>query len=171
MAKPMPAPQGCVCIRSSQTPHTLPAIVMNIHARLYTLFLTFPIVQHALQGIAKLDLLAPRGQKECAVASIEYADGGRGGEAFFVPRSQDPQQSKGEQTGCGLDHHQRALEGSLELQGIDCVHVRHPQIAACCVCHPPADSTHLHGSETLLCLHPAVSFRGALVRCKYIVSE
>jgi hypothetical protein len=50
-----------------------------------------------VQGIAKLDLLAPKTQKECAVATIEYADGARGGEAFFVPRSQDPSQLKGEQ--------------------------------------------------------------------------
>lgn len=44
------------------------------------------------QGVAKLDLLAPKTQKECAVATIEYADGGRGGEAYFVPR----QEAKGE---------------------------------------------------------------------------
>lgn len=48
-----------------------------------------------LQGIAKLDLLAPKTQKECAVATIEYADGARGGEAYFVPRSQDAEQAKG----------------------------------------------------------------------------
>jgi hypothetical protein len=48
-----------------------------------------------LQGIAKLDLLAPKTQKECAVATIEYADGARGGEAYFVPRSQDAEQVKG----------------------------------------------------------------------------
>jgi hypothetical protein len=59
------------------------------------------------QGIAKLDLSAPRSQKECAVATIEYADGGRGGEAFFVPRSQDPQQCKGEGTSWGLLLHNR----------------------------------------------------------------
>ena len=48
------------------------------------------------QGIAKLDLLAPKTQKECAVATIEYADGGRGGEAYFVPRHQDPEKCDGE---------------------------------------------------------------------------
>lgn len=48
-----------------------------------------------LQGIAKLDLLAPKTQKECAVATIEYEEGGRGGEAYFVPRSQDPEQCDG----------------------------------------------------------------------------
>lgn len=50
----------------------------------------------SVQGIAKLDLLAPKTQKECAVATIEYTDGARGGEAYFVPRSQGQTQLKGE---------------------------------------------------------------------------
>lgn len=49
-----------------------------------------------VQGIAKLDLLAPSSQKECAMATIEYADGARGGEAYFVPRSE----AKGESKSC-----------------------------------------------------------------------
>jgi hypothetical protein len=44
-----------------------------------------------LQGIAKFDLATPATQKEAAIATIEW-DTARGGEAFFVPRSQDPAQ-------------------------------------------------------------------------------
>jgi hypothetical protein len=46
------------------------------------------------QGIAKLDLTTPVGVKEAAVATIEY-DGLKGGEAFFVPRSANLEQSEG----------------------------------------------------------------------------
>lgn len=72
------------------------------------------------QGIAKLDLSAPRGQKECAVATIEYADGGRGGEAFFVPRSQDPQQCKGEKIQGRKLMSTRGCRVESELQGSGC---------------------------------------------------
>lgn len=47
-----------------------------------------------LQGIAKFDLATPPSQKEAAIATIEW-DSARGGEAFFVPRSQDPAQCNG----------------------------------------------------------------------------
>jgi hypothetical protein len=48
-----------------------------------------------LQGIAKFDLATPPTQKEACIATIEW-DSARGGEAFFVPRSQDPAQCNGE---------------------------------------------------------------------------
>eukprot|EP00775_Hariotina_reticulata_P011168 gene11168-11318_t len=51
-----------------------------------------------IKGIAKLDLTTPAGVKEAAVATIEY-EGFKGGEAFFVPRSQDPEACSGEDDG------------------------------------------------------------------------
>lgn len=58
------------------------------------------------------------------MASIEYADGGRGGEAFFVPRSQDPQQCKGKGTGWGLLLHKRrktlCTQLRTKLPGVGC---------------------------------------------------
>ncbi len=67
------------------------------------MFITNQCAPCGPQGIAKLDLLAPKTQKECAVATIEYADGARGGEAYFVPRSpQGGEQPKGESRGLGL---------------------------------------------------------------------
>eukprot|EP00882_Tetradesmus_deserticola_P000837 GHRQ01000910.1.p1 GENE.GHRQ01000910.1~~GHRQ01000910.1.p1 ORF type:complete len:541 (+),score=256.87 GHRQ01000910.1:282-1904(+) len=51
-----------------------------------------------VKGIAKFDLTTPPTQKEAAVATIEW-DSARGGEAFFVPRSQDPSQCNGEDDG------------------------------------------------------------------------
>uniref|UniRef100_A0A383WM42 carotenoid 9,10-dioxygenase n=1 Tax=Tetradesmus obliquus TaxID=3088 RepID=A0A383WM42_TETOB len=51
-----------------------------------------------VKGIAKFDLATPPSQKEAAIATIEW-DSARGGEAFFVPRSQDPAQCNGEDDG------------------------------------------------------------------------
>jgi len=48
-----------------------------------------------VKGIAKLDLQAPSGTQEAAVGQVEYPEGMRGGEAFFVPRHEDPAQCAG----------------------------------------------------------------------------
>lgn len=59
------------------------------------------------QGVAKFDLTTPPTRKEAAVGTIEY-EGRRGGEAFFVPRHQDPAQCDGEEVGsrCGSEEQQ-----------------------------------------------------------------
>lgn len=87
-----------------------------------------------LQGFAKLDLLAPSTQKECAVATICFDDLASGGEPLFVPRSQDDVESHR-----GTSPHQPAqLRGKAAKRKECTVAIQWllSGIRAVCVCAP-----------------------------------
>lgn len=63
----------------------------------------------APQGVGKIDLSAPKDGGDAMVASIHYG-GGRGGEAFFVPRHEDPDLCDGEDDGFLLVYVYEAAE-------------------------------------------------------------